>query len=138
MTDTLFETAARLKYRFPSIRGDLTVEQLFDLPLLHPSTADLDSVARAINKELKGLTSESFVEVVTEAAKRATTALSDKLEIVKYVIKVKQDEAKAVETARLKKAERQKILDIINAKKDAALSEASMEELEKRLAALSA
>lgn len=47
MTD-IFEIASRRKYRFPSAIGELTVEQLWDLPLTDPKRgATLDNVAKA-------------------------------------------------------------------------------------------
>lgn len=130
----IYKIAAQNSFRFPSSRGNLTVEQLFALPLKSQNGFDLDSVARAVNSELKSLEEESFVDIVTTSPRKAQ--LETSLAIVKDVIKTKQDEA-AVHQARLQRVlERKKILDAIGAKKDAALSAASLEELEKRLAEL--
>ncbi len=134
MSENIFETAARLKFRYPSARGDLSTENLFDLPLLK-NGFDLDSVARAVNADLKSLTEDSFVASRPNPRKAEMEA---KLEVVKHVIAIKQDEAKAVEKARERAAQRAKILDIINSKKDQELSASSLEDLEKRLVALDA
>ena len=58
------------------------------------------------------------------------------LEVVKDVIKTKPDENAAELNKIEKAAERKTILDAIRAKKDAALTAASLEDLEKRLVAL--
>lgn len=130
----MYKFAAQNKLRFPSCRGELTVEQLFELPLKSASGFDLNSVAQAINKELKTTGEESFVEDVTEDPHRK--ALSVALEIVKDVIKTKQEE-NAARLNRAKRAEeRRKILDAMSAKQDQALTAASIEELQAKLNAL--
>ena len=92
--DNMFETATRSKLRFASSRGELSVEQLWDVPLRARTGDDfnLDAVAKAANKVLKGLTEESFVSTErTPAVARAETAL----ELIKYVIATKLAEEKA-------------------------------------------
>lgn len=132
----MFKFAAQNKLRFPSDRGELTAEQLFDLPLKSKSGFDLDTVARTINTELKGVGEESFVE--DNSADPRKNALDVSLEIVKDVIKTKQEE----NAARLDKLQRQekkrRILDIMAAKQDEKLTSASLEELERELALLDA
>lgn len=130
----LYKMAARKKLRFQTNRGELTVEQLFDLPLKSSSGFDLDTVARGINSELKSLGEESFVE--DASVDPARVMLGAALEIVKDVIKTKQEENAAHLNKAKRAAERRKILDIIAAKKDEQLSTASLEELEQKLAAL--
>lgn len=133
--DNLYKYAAKNRFRFPSNRGDLTVEQLFDLPLKSERTGfDLDNVARAVNSQLKELGEESFVTDVSANPRKAV--LEAQLDIVKDVIKTKQDE-NAAKLAKAKKAdERRKLIDAIGAKKDQQLTTASLEELEQKLAAL--
>lgn len=130
----IYKSAAQQALRFPSKRGDLTVEQLFQLPLKSQTGFDLDSVAKAINGQLKNAGEESFVEDTTFDPRKHALALS--LDIVKDVIATKQAENRAVAAKLQKASERKKILDAIAAKKDAQLSQASLEELEKQLAAL--
>lgn len=128
----MYKIAAQNKIRFTSNRGLLTVEQLFDLPLSSKSNFDLDTIAKTINKQLKEMGEESFVGVSNPAKKEMETAL----EIVKDVIKSKQEE-NAAQLNKLKKREQQKkILDAIAAKKDQQLSQTSLDELEKQLAEL--
>jgi len=129
-----YKIAAQTGLRFPSIRGELTVEDLFSMPLKSKNGFDLDSTARTVNNELKTMTEESFVEDVSSNPRKAQLEMS--LEIIKDVIKTKQAE-NAAQLAKLNRAaERKKLLDAIGAKKDAALTTASLEELEKKLAEL--
>lgn len=130
----LFITASRRKFRFASERGDLTVEQLWDMPLTARSGFDLNNVARGVNNELKGLAEESFVETSTNPRRKT---LEQMLEIVKTVIATKQAEAKAATETAAKAALRSKLAEAIERKKDEKLGSASIEELEAQLAALS-
>ena len=132
MTD-LYILATRKKFRFPSIGGALSLEQLWDLPLSHRTGLDLDTVAKAINNELKSLTEESFVS--TKANPRAPE-LEAKLEIVKSVIATKIAENEATAKAAERKVERQKIMDALAKASDNELSSMSKEDLLKRLSAL--
>ena len=130
----MYKYAVQNKLRFPSTKGQLTVEQLFDLPLTSANGASLDTIARTINADIKAMGEESFVE--TNATDPKKKLLQNSLEIVKDVIKTKQEE-NAARLDRSKKAEqRQKLRDLINTKKDEKLSQASIEELEKQLSEL--
>lgn len=134
MSADIYKYAAQKKLRFPSVRGDLTVEQLFELPLKATNGFDLDSVARNINGALKGVTEESFVEDATTDPRKAGLTIA--LDVVKDVIKTRQEENAAARNKANKAIERKKLLDAIAAKKDQALTAASLEDLEKKLAAL--
>ena len=61
--DNLFLQATREKFRFESPKGDLSVEQLWDLPLTSRTGFDLDTVAKTVNADLKASNEESFVNV---------------------------------------------------------------------------
>ncbi len=130
----MYKFAAQNRLRFSSVRGDLMVEQLFDLPLKSQSGFDLDSVARGIANELKAMGEESFVE--DSSANPRKRILEVSLEIVKDVIKTRQEENSARLTKAKKTEERRKILDALASKKDQQLSESSIEELEAKLEAL--
>lgn len=134
----MYKLAAQTILRFPSINGSLTVEQLFQLPLksAKANTADLDTVARTINTELKSVTQESFVDDSSNSPQRKRLELA--LEIVKDVIATKKAENQATLDKAAKAEKRKKLLDALAAKKDQALSAASIADLEKELAALEA
>lgn len=132
----IYKFAAQNALRFPSKRGELTAEQLFDLPLKAATGFDLDTVARGINTALKAVSEESFVEDTSADPKRQALAVA--LDVVKDVIATKQAENRAQAERVRKHAERKKILDAMAAKKDEALTKASLEDLEKKLAELDA
>ena len=66
--DNLFMQATREKFRFESSKGDLSVEQLWDLPLTSRTGFDLDTVAKAVNADLKASNEESFVNASNNPA----------------------------------------------------------------------
>lgn len=134
-TDNLYKFAAENKLRFPSTRGELVVEDLFQMPLESKTGFDLNSVAKKVNGQLKEVTEESFVTVTTNPQKPLLTA---KLEILKDVIATKLAANKAEADKREKAEKRRKLLDAIAAKQDQALTTASMDELKKQLDALDA
>ena len=128
----LFIKAARQGWRYSSVKGLISTEQLWQLPLQDKkSNFDLDSVAKAVNAEVKQQEEESFV---TPA--KTDDTVRQKLELVRYVISTKIAERDAADNARARAEERQKILAILGKKADAALEAAPEDELRKRLAAL--
>lgn len=130
----LFEIAAREAFRFQSSKGLITTEQLWDLPLQSKSGFDLDSVAKGINAQIKTMAEESFVPTVRTNPLRAV--LEQQLEIIKHIIGVKHAEAEAKVQAASRKAEREKLLAMLEKKQDAALEGMSVEDIKARLAAL--
>ncbi len=117
----LFELAVRKKYRFP-FRGQISVEDLWDL-----SITNLDSVFKTLNKEKKQSEEESLLSVKSEADKE----VENKIEIVKYIVAVKQAEAAERISAKEKAQRKQKIAAIIERKQDEELESKSIEELMK-------
>lgn len=132
----MYKFAAQNRLRFPSSRGALTVEDLYEMPLQSKSGFDLDSVAKAINASLKSVSEESFVDDSASSPQKKLFEVS--LEIVKDVIATKKAENQAVVARQNRAIERKKLLDAIAGKKDEALSKASLDELEKKLAELDA
>ena len=125
-----FKIAARRKTRFPSTRGLLTAEQLYDLSL-----KALDETARAINTELKSLSEDSFIDLTPDPRRGH---LADALELVKEVIADVQADADRA-AARVTKAARRKALtEALATKEGEALSKASLASLRAELAALDA
>jgi hypothetical protein len=129
----LFELAAVSKFRFPSSRGDLTVENLIDLPLQSRQGFDLDSVAKEVSRALKAVTEESFVATRSNPAK---AELEAKLELVKYIISVKLEQKAAAASAAAKASERAKLVGILGEKQDEVLKGLTPAELAERIAAL--
>lgn len=129
-----FKKAARLKLRFPSVKGILTVEQLYDLPLTSKGGCDLDSVAKTVNGYLRQASEDSFVNTKPNLEKDLNQLC---LDIVKEVIadRIAENEANAKAVAN--RHEREKLLTVLEGKKDAALANLTEAELEERIRALS-
>lgn len=125
----IFERAARGKLRFDSPIGELTVEQLFDLPLIHtnPNKANLDGIARTVSRELRSLTEDSFVEAKPDPRK---TDLELRLEIVKHVIESAKAAKVAAETRAANIERKRKLMDALSAKDDQALAGMSREDIQ--------
>lgn len=131
--NNLFENATRNKIRFASARGDLSVEQLWDVPLRSRDGFDLDAVAKEANRRLKALTEESFVSTERTPAHEKAEAT---LEIVKHVIAVKLDDEAAAKKRADNRVEKEKLLRILAEKQDGKLSDLSEREIQKRINAL--
>ena len=132
----IFEYATRHKLRFASSRGELTVEQLWDVPLRSSDGVfDLNAVAKEASRALKLITEESFVD--TDVKNPERTRREAALEVVKYIIEVKLAEEEAANKRAAKKLEREKLLKILAEKQEGKLSDLSEKELQRRIAALS-
>lgn len=129
----IFEQASRRALRFSSNKGDLTVEQLWNLPLQSRAGFDLDTVAKTANSALKLVDEESFVETRQNPAK---AELVLKLDIVKHIIAVRIAENEAARTAADRKAKKDRLLEILAKKDDAALEGMSRDDLVKQIAEL--
>lgn len=116
----LFEVAVREHFRFP-YKGQATVEDLWDLDV-----RNLDSVFKALNKQLKQVEEESLLDVKTKEDKQ----LDDMIEIVKYIVSVKQKDNSERLLEKAKKEQKQKILEIMESKKEEDLKGKTFEELE--------
>lgn len=130
----IFEYATRTKLRFPSIKGELSIEQLWDVPLRSRDDFNLDVIAKTANKALKETTEESFVETPKKTAEQ--TRRESVMEAVKYIIDTKVSEEKADAKRAENKKEKEKLLEILAEKQDGKLSKMSEEELKKRIKAL--
>lgn len=118
-----FEEASRLALRF-NYRGLISVEDLWNL-----RDSDLDLIYKDLKRK-QGNEQEGLLKKPTAADKENEL----RLVLVKHIFDVKQaekDAAKAAATARL---QRDKILEVIANKQDAALHEKSIEDLQKMLA----
>ena len=129
----IFEQATRRAIRFESAKGDLSVEQLWDLPLQSRNQFDLDTIAKTVNRQLNAVTEESFVSVRENPAKET---LSLKLELVKHIISVKLQEAEEARNRANKASEKEKLLRLLDEKQNEALRALTPEEIQERLKAL--
>jgi len=133
----MFEIASRLKLRFESPKGQITAEDLWDLPLSSTVAAkpNLDDIAKGLHRQLKATNEE--VSFVTPAAKPSDD-LQTKFDIVKHIIGIKIAERDANIRATEIRAQKQKILAAMAGQKDALITNATMSELEAMLEKLDA
>lgn len=122
----LFEIATREKYRFP-YKGQIGVEYLWDLPV-----TELDGIFKALKVQEKKTDEEGLLSHKTSA----DTELDNKIEIVRYIFGVKMAEKAKREEAVKRKAEKEKLLEILSEKEDNALKSLSIDELRARIAAM--
>lgn len=128
----IFEQASKQAIRFETSVGNITTEDLWSLPLTSEKRPSLDTVARAINRELKEADEESFVV----SSNKQTTLLRLKLDIVKHVIGVKLEEQQAERAKAANKQQKEKLLQILADKQDAELRGKDISEIEEMLKAL--
>lgn len=129
----IYKEASRLNLRFLSNKGWLTVEQLWEVPLTNASGFCLDHIAREVYLLLKDTAEGSFVEETVSPSKKEDEL---RLEILKDIIATKLEERKAKQDEKVKAQEKQRLLEILAKKKDSALEELSVEEIQKRIEAL--
>ena len=124
----MYKQAALLKLRFETSKGNLTAEQLFDL-----SMSDLSAAIRKVNAQLKKEKAEDDELAFLEGVDVVETQNSLRFKILKDVYLTKKEARDAAVIDFEKKQRKQRIAEIIAEKKDAALAEKSIEELEKML-----
>lgn len=122
-----FIQASKMKLRFNTPKGLLSTEQLWDLTLV-----DLTTSIKA-SKKLLNKTEDndlSFLEITTTVADQTEQL---RFEILKEVYLTKKADNEAIRTAKENKEHNQKIMQLIEQKKDDKLSGLSIEELEKMI-----
>ncbi len=128
--EDLFEKASRLKVRFMTIKGAVSVEDLWDMPLTSSTgKPNLDDIARGLHRQLKSKQDEeSFVEPVERAE---VDCAEIGFAVVRRVIEIKVAERKSAKEATERREKKQQILGIIAQKENEKLSTTSLEELRK-------
>lgn len=120
----MFEKAARIKLRFATEVGKISVEELWDLPLTSAKGVSLDSIAIALNSALN-TTQKSFVK--KQSDRNALIELS--FDIVKYIIDVRSAEAEEKANKIKREQERDRLDDLIKRKQDQQLESLPLEDL---------
>lgn len=136
MTDVnIYKAACRQALRFPSTKGTLATEDLWELPLTSRTGFDLDTIAKAVNQALKEEAEESFVETSTNPRK---TQLELMLELLKDIIGTKQEEARKATLQKANATEKARLLEVLHGKKDAELQALTPAEIQARIDAIDA
>lgn len=120
----MYKLAVKLKLRFATSKGSLSIEQIQDLSL-----EELNSLAIAIEDEYKKSGKKSFITKKSTKDKEAKL----KLDILLDIINDKLEERDEASVARANKEHNQKILAQIERAKDKELEGKSVEELEAML-----
>lgn len=125
---SMFRKAAQMKLRFETTRGNLSVEQLFDLPM-----SALEKAIRKLREEIK---KENQIE--DDLSFLNSTSLVDdtnqlRFDILKDIYMEKSMEIQKAKTAKEDKEYNQRILELIKEKQDKALADKSIEELQAML-----
>ena len=122
----MFEEATKMKLRFSTPRGNISVEDVWDLPLLN-NVISLDNLAKNLYQEIKEDGKKSFVVKKS----KVSHILELKFNIVKHIIQVRLDEIEEKELLAENKAKKDKILGILSDKEDEGLRDMSASELKK-------
>jgi hypothetical protein len=120
----MYKQASKLKLRFNTTKGILSVEQLWDLSL-----PQLDDLAVSLESQHKNSKAKSFL--ATKTSKDKTIKLQ--FDIVLDILNTKVEEANNASKALSDKEHNQKILAQIAINNDKELEGKSNEELEKML-----
>lgn len=123
----MYKEASKMKLRFSTVKGNLSVEDLWDLNL----TA-LDKMAVAIDEQISKNPKKSFISETTPEDKVSKL----KLDILKDIISTKLEEKAKKDSEKQKISERNKLLEILAKKEEASLENLSIEELKKKIAEL--
>lgn len=124
---SIFKEASRLKLRFLTTKGNLSVEQLWDL-----NQTELASCIKESKKRLNVSTDDelSFLDAAAPVKDPVEQLMFD---ILKEVYVTKQTALNAIRDEKAKKEHNAKIMRLIVDKQEASLQNLSIEELEKQL-----
>lgn len=129
MSNDLFIQATRLKTRFKTSQGSLTVEDLWDLNL-----ESLDCLAVGLDEAIQKAGTKSFI------GKRNTKVATDELAfaVVKHVIDTKLAEAEQAKQRAANQNEREFLRGLLRERQTEELKNLPREEIEARLKVLDA
>jgi len=117
----MFDKATRLKLRFQSDKhGLVSTEDLWDI-----SMAELNRMAKALNRKRKQNEEEDFLAETTKEDQ--LTKLQ--FDLVLHVLSVKKQESEEARSAKARKELKDKYLEVLSRKQDAALENLSEADL---------
>ena len=119
----MFEIATRNQFRF-AFKGMLNVEDLWQL-----SPRDLDTIFKTLNSQLRQIKEESLLETKS----MEDQILDVKIQIVKHIFNIKQEEEAKRIKAKENKEKKQKLMEILANKEDQDLLNKSKEDIQKML-----
>ena len=125
----VFEIAAKNKYRFKTQSGNLTVEDLFDLPIKSDTNKlNLYSIAKSLAKGLGETDNELLSSIFNESVK-VNTDTKNMFDIVQRVVEIKREENEKRATKAKNKADKERLLEILAKKQDQSLESLTEEQI---------
>lgn len=125
----IFAQASQQKLRFGTGKGQLSVEDLWDL-----SVQELNTAAIALDAQIATTGQQGYLRVKSTA----DTKLTLQRDIVVYIISYKLDQQDAVAANRSLTQQQKELAELIHMKKQQARANKSLEELEAEYNALTA
>lgn len=123
----MFEKASRMKLRFVCGKGDVSVEELWDLNL-----TTLDNIAKSVKREMVGEEEESFIP--NKNKKQSNNSL--RLDILKHIIATKVDEDNKKSDRAKRLAELAQLKELAAAKQNEKLASQSLDDILKQIQAM--
>lgn len=123
----MFEKATRMALRFETPKGLLTTEDLWRLNL-----ADLNQLAKALNRKIRESEEEDFLAEGNSANQR----LHLEFKVVLHILNTKKAERDRRASAAEKKQEKDRLLEVLQRKQQAALEDLTEEEIQAKINAL--
>lgn len=124
----LFAKAVKQGLTFNTSRGVVLPQDVWKMPLTGNNGFNLDVLSRDLLKKVRASEEDSLV---SESKVDPKDQL--RLDVLKFIIEDKQEEAKAAEDALLKKQKKEKLQSLIAQKQDEEISSKSLEELQEEL-----
>lgn len=125
----IFEQATRQKLRFSSAKGELTVEQLWDLNL-----TSLDKIGQPLVQSLNTAHSSSLIPNANVNARKEVKTAQLQLDILQHIINTKYAEQQAAEQRATTRARLEQLKEIAANKADAELLNMPLEAINAMIA----
>jgi hypothetical protein len=129
----IFENATRTKLKFDTVKGEIGVYELWDVPLTARNGFSINDIGKQVNSKLKEMEVGEFVS-------KSTRASSDKirlqlsLEILQHVRDAKLVEEEKLKQARANKERRELLLKIREQKQNQQFDNLTLEQIDDLLA----
>ncbi len=122
----LFMQSTKMGLRFP-FNGNLSTEDLWALSL-----ENLDALYRKLRRQIKDSGEDSLLTTISQS----DTETQIKVEVVKAVVAAKLADRDAAKALTARNAQKQKLLEVLARKQDAALEQMTAKQIEAALAEL--
>lgn len=128
--ENVFEVASRERYRVETEFGVVGVEELWQLSL-----GVLDTIGVKLSK-IRNESDHSLLSTKRPTQTNEFKRISVMLECIKVIIAYKEDKIAQERDKVKRKKEKEKLMEILNAKENETLANQSLEEIKKRIAEL--